>query len=156
MAENPSISDVITDITADVKTIVRSEIALAKAELMPQAKKVGIGAGLFGVAAVSAVVALMMLFIAGSFALAGLYLGVMAPVWAYSLGFVTMAVVLLVIAGILALIGKGQVTVPGPEKTIETTNEAIASVEHAIKRGQANVEATGRAGTALPPHSSSR
>ena len=51
MADQKELADVIKSITADVTTIVKGEIELAKAELMPQAKAAGIGAGLFGAAA---------------------------------------------------------------------------------------------------------
>jgi len=44
MAEQPDIAEVIKNIQADVTTIVKGEIELAKAELMPQAKAAGIGA----------------------------------------------------------------------------------------------------------------
>jgi len=52
MAEQP-IGDIVKAITADVKELVRDEVQLAKAELVPAAKTGGIGAGLLAGAAVS-------------------------------------------------------------------------------------------------------
>ena len=49
MAEQP-VGDIIKSITEDVKLLVRDEIELAKAELIPAAKNGGIGGGLFGAA----------------------------------------------------------------------------------------------------------
>ena len=45
MADESGIAEVIKNIQADVSTIVRGEIELAKAELIPQAKAAGLGAG---------------------------------------------------------------------------------------------------------------
>ena len=44
--EQPEVGDVVKDISADISTLVKGEIALAKSEIIPQAKKAGIGAGL--------------------------------------------------------------------------------------------------------------
>ena len=41
-------ADLIKSISDDIAVIIRGEIELAKAELIPQAKSVGLGAGLFG------------------------------------------------------------------------------------------------------------
>ena len=51
MANQLDIADAIKAIQADVTTIVRGEVELAKAELVPQVKSAGIGAGLFGAVA---------------------------------------------------------------------------------------------------------
>ena len=46
-----TIGQLVADATHDVSTIVRSEIALAKAEVAADAKKAGAGAGMFAAAA---------------------------------------------------------------------------------------------------------
>ena len=104
MAE-PEIGEVIKDITADVQTIIKGEIELAKAEMMPQVKRAGIGAGMLGAAGYFAIQAATLLFICGGLALSALYQGVVPITWAFTLGFLTMAVILLVVAGIRVLIG---------------------------------------------------
>ena len=43
----PEIGDVFKDITADVQTIVRDQIELAKLEMTPKLKRAGIGVGLW-------------------------------------------------------------------------------------------------------------
>lgn len=137
----PEISDVIKDITADVQTIVKGEIELAKVELAPQAKRIGIGAGLFGVAGYFAVQALTLLFICGGLALSAIYQNLVPIVWAFVLGFLTMAILLLIIAGVLALIGRGKMNNPGPTETLAEAQLTSDDVTSAVERGQANVAA---------------
>ena len=61
------VSDLIKGISDDVKLLVRDEIQLAKAELVPAAKNAGIGAGLFGAAGYFAICALSVLYFAAAF-----------------------------------------------------------------------------------------
>ncbi len=140
MAE-PQIGEVIKDITADVQTIIKGEIELAKAEMMPQVKRAGIGAGMLGAAGYFAIQAATLLFICGGLALSALYQGVVPIIWAFTLGFLTMAVILLVVAGILVLIGKNKVKVSAPERTIAEANRSIEAVTGAVDQGNANVRA---------------
>ncbi|MBB1501770.1 phage holin family protein [Propioniciclava sp. MC1683] len=140
MAE-PQIGEVIKDITADVQTIIKGEIELAKAEMMPQVKRAGIGAGMFGAAGYFAIQAATLLFICGGLALSALYQGVVPIIWAFTLGFLTMAVILLVVAGILVLIGKNKVKVSAPERTIAEANRSIEAVTGAVDQANANVRA---------------
>ncbi len=140
MAE-PQIGEVLRDITADVQTLIRGEIELAKAELMPQVKSTGIGAGLFGAAGYFALMAATLLFICGGLALSALYQGVVPIIWAFTLGFLTMAVILLVVAGILVFIGKSKIKLSAPEKAIAEANRSVEAVTGAIDQGNANVRA---------------
>ena len=140
MAE-PQIGEVIKDITADVQTIIRGEIELAKAELMPQVKSTGIGAGLFGAAGYFAIQAATLLFICGGLALSALYTGLVNTIWAFTLGFLTMAIILLVVAAVLVLIGKSKIKLSAPEKAIAEANRSIEAVTGAIDQGNANVKA---------------
>ncbi len=140
MAE-PEIGDVLSDITADIQTIVKGEIELAKAELVPQAKRLTLGAGLFGAAGYFLIQAVTLLFICGGLAFTALYEGGVGIVWAFCLGFLTMAGVTLLIAGVLVLIGWMKVQVKGPEATIANAQQSVDAVTSAINRGQANVRA---------------
>ena len=60
--------------------------------------------------------------------MSALYQGVVSTIWAFTLGFLTMAVILLVIAGILVLVGKSKIKVSAPEKTIAEANRSIEAV----------------------------
>lgn len=140
MAE-PQIGEVIKDITADVQTIIKGEIELAKAELMPQVKSTGIGAGLFGAAGYFAIQAATLLFICGGLALSALFTGIVSTIWAFTLGFLSMAIILLIIAAVLALIGKSKIKLGAPEKAIAEANRTVEAVTGAVDQANANVKA---------------
>jgi uncharacterized membrane protein YqjE len=92
--EDRSVSELVTDMTDQVKRLVRDELRLAASELERKGKRLGTGAGLFGAA--------------GIIALFGLATFVAAAVLALSLAMdgwlaaVLVGVVLLVAAGIAA------------------------------------------------------
>lgn len=147
MANQSEISDAIKAIQADVTTIVRGEIELAKAELVPQAKSVGIGAGLLGGAGYFALNGIALLFL-GLSALVGYWFASAlgwAPLLAAFMGLAIMAVVMFLIAGVLALIGKGKLSVKGPEATVSQGQAAIEAVKGAVERGQVQGEAEAEA-----------
>lgn len=136
MAEQ--MSDLLKNITDDVQTIVKGEIALAKAEMMPKAKGLGIGGGLFAGAAVCGIFALTHLITAGGFAFAALYTDFS---WGPSLGFLTIGGIFLLIAAVLAGIGFAKVkkaTKDGiaPSRTIDEANLTVSETRAAITRGK--------------------
>lgn len=142
IAEGPkepaAIGDLVNRVKTDVMALVQSEIALAKAELVPQAKSGGIGAGLFAVAGYFALNGLSLLFLAGALALAQLF---DAPTGGISLGFVIMAGVVFVIAAILAGIGMAFVKkVKGPERTKAQAQASIETIKDAVARATADVK----------------
>lgn len=129
------VSDLIKGISDDVKLLVRDEIQLAKAELVPAAKNAGIGAGLFGAAGYFAICALSVLYFAAAFALAQV-----VDTW---LAFLIVGVVLLLIAAVLGLVGFVLVRrVKAPEKTIANANATVAELKAAVQRGNAAATAS--------------
>lgn len=136
----PEPGDVIKDITADVSTIIKGEIDLAKAELVPQAKGLGIGAGLLAGAGVFAVIALNALFFAIAFAYSAIFWVALgwAPPFAIALGFVCAMLTYLLIAAPLALIGLKKIKFQQPKATIENGKKAVNSITHALSAGLAN------------------
>lgn len=143
MAEQSEIAEIIKNIQADVTTIVKGEIELAKAELLPQAKTAGVGAGLFGGAGYLAITAGTLLFLSISFGVSLAFL-----TWAgfdllgsLAAGFALVAVVLLGIAGILALIGKQKMVFARPEATVAQAEASVAAVKDAVTRGKGEVAA---------------
>ncbi len=115
--EEPSVGTLVQSAMADISTLVRSEIELAKAEVGRSAKKAGISVGLFGAAGVLAAFAAIYLFVTIAEALTALGL----PRWV-SYGIVTLF--LLVLAGICALIGKRMLSkIEKPERTLETLRD---------------------------------
>lgn len=135
MADSPAVGDIIKTITDDVKGLVQGEIELAKAELIPSAKKAGIGAGLFGAAGYFGINGATFLYVAAALGIWALGL----PLW---LSFLIVAVALLLIAGILALVGYSNVKkVKGPDRTIAQAKVTVAEVKGAIQHGTAAAKA---------------
>jgi Protein of unknown function (DUF1469). len=155
MAEKSDIAEVIKSIQADVTTIVRGELELAKAELIPQAKKAGIGAGLFGAVGYLGLSAMAVLFSTVGFAWA---IGFQA--WfhlellpALFWGFLTDTVTILVVAGLLAVIGKAQFTFSEPKAAMAQAEASVAAVKDAVERGKdevAGLSLTGRTPSNAP------
>lgn len=135
MAESPELGDIVKNITDDVKILIQGEMELAKAELVPSAKNAGVGAGMFGVAGYFGLSALTMLYIAGALGIAALGLPV-------AVGFLIMAGVLLLIAGILALIGVGRMKkIKGPEQAVAEAQTSVDVVKGAVTRANAAAKA---------------
>jgi MFS family permease len=114
------IGDLVRQLSDQTTTLVRQEIELAKAEMTAKGKQVGMGAGafggagLFGLYAVGAITACLILAL--STAVAG---------W---LAALIVGVVYAAIAGVLALIGKKKTQAgapPVPERAISSTKEDV-------------------------------
>ena len=155
MAEKTDIADVIKSIQADVTTIVHGELELAKAELLPQAKRAGIGAGMFGAVGYLGLSAMAVMFATIGFAWAigyqawfGLEI-LPALFW----GFLTDMVTILLLAGLLAAIGKAQLKFSEPKATIAQAEASMAAVAGAVERGKdevAGLSITGRKASGTP------
>ena len=91
----PSIGDVIRSAIRDAQDLVRSELALAKAEVREEIRRASVGAGLLAGAALAAVMAVIFLMTTVALAIAVL-LG--WPVWS-GFGIVTMLVALAIWLG---------------------------------------------------------
>lgn len=118
-----TLGQLVADATHDLSSIIHSEIALAKAEMGADAKRVGMGAGLFAAAGFLAFLALILLLIAAAY---GLVAAGLAP-W---LSFLIVAIVLLVLGTIMAVVGKGRVSkIKGkPERAIKNAQDTIAAI----------------------------
>ncbi len=127
-----STAELVQRASEQVSRLVKDEIALAKAELTEKGKHAGIGAGLFGVGGVLALYGIGAL-IATLIIVFDLFL----PLW---LAALIIATSLFLIAGILALIGKKQVTKavpPEPKAAIESVKADVDEVKQAVNRGRA-------------------
>lgn len=112
----PSIGNLVKDATTHVSTLFRSEVALAKAELVGEAKKAGAGTGLLVVAGVMALYSSFFFF----FFLAEL-LDNWMPRW---LAFLLVFLLLVLITVVMAVVGYLFFRrVRGPKKTIESVKE---------------------------------
>ena len=122
VAPERTIGQLVSDATHDLSDILRHEVALAKAELKDDVTKAGMGAGLLAAAAFFGLVAFVLLCITAALGLeaAGL------PGWA---AFLIVTVLLLLIAAILALVGKKRLSaIEKPERTITTAKGSVAAL----------------------------
>jgi hypothetical protein len=118
-----TIGQLVADATHDVSTIVRSEIALAKAEIASDAKKAGTGAGMFAAAGFVALLGLIFLFHT-IVAVIDIWL----PEWA---GYLITTALLFAVAAVLALLGRSSMKkMKGkPERTIKNAQDTIESLK---------------------------
>jgi hypothetical protein len=126
-AANTSLGDLLGEVTRDLSTLIRQEMALAKAEIRESAGKAAQGDGMLGGAANGAGMAVLFLSIALWWALGDLMgLGwsavVVAALWA-------------VIALILYSVGRNQLKqVEGAPQTVESLKE----IPDTLKRNEEN------------------
>lgn len=113
----------IAQATDDISTLIRAEMQLAKDDLAQAGKRVGVGAGLFGAAGFIALYGLGVLISAAVLGLAN----VTEP-W---LAALVVAVVLFVVAGIAALVGKSSVSKAGqaPAARKESVQADVAAAK---------------------------
>jgi Putative Actinobacterial Holin-X, holin superfamily III len=126
---NSSTGELIGQLTEQISKLVRDEARLAQAEVTQKAKKLGVGAGLFGGAGLMAFFGLAVLISA-----AVLGLALFVPGW---LAALIVAVVLFAIAGVLALVGKkdvAQASPPVPTQAIAGVQADIATVKQGLSR----------------------
>lgn len=126
MAESDTTGQLIATATDQLGQLVRQEMALARAELTQNAKRAGTGAGLFGGAGLVALYGLAVLVAA-----AVIGLGLALPLW---LAALIVGLALLGVAGVMALVGKKQVTTATPPA--EHTMDNIKADVQAVKGGQ--------------------
>ena len=128
-SQDPSTGQLISDLTTQISRLVRDEARLAQAEVTQKAKRLGIGAGLFGGAGLFAFFGLAAL-------ITTLILGLaeFLPAW---LAALIVAVLLFAVAGVLALVGKKDVekgSPPVPTEAISSVKADIATVKESARR----------------------
>ncbi len=124
-----SVGELVQQLSQQTSTLVRQEMQLATAELQEKGKHAGRGAGMFGGAGLVALYGVGALIAA---AIIGL--GTVLELW---IAAVIVGVVLLAVAGILALSGKKQVEQAGPplpEQALESAKQDVNEVKKARAR----------------------
>ena len=114
-----SIGDLLRQLSEETSTLVKQELALARAELEQQGKRAGRGAGMLGGAGVAGLLALG--------ALTATLIGVLDTAMAFWLAALIVTVVWGAVAGVLALQGRDKIkeaTPPAPQ-TVETVKEDV-------------------------------
>ncbi|WP_374967921.1 phage holin family protein [Terrabacter sp. BE26] len=131
-----TLGQLVASATQDLSTLVRSEIALAKAELSVQFKKAGVGGALLAAAGVVAFYSVYFIFITIAEGIQALGL----PRW---LSFLIVTVFMLLVAGVLAMLGirKMKTVKPSPDKTIAEAKETVAGLKSAAEHPGTTVPA---------------
>lgn len=125
-----SLFELIGSLPDQVRELVQREIDLVKAEVIEKVKAIGTGAGLLVGAAIVA-----LLFVGVLLSLAIIGLSYVLPAWAAAL---IVAGVLLIVAIVLALLGKrklDQGLPPVPTESIESIRKDVSAVTGRGKRG---------------------
>ncbi|QHC65274.1 phage holin family protein [Rathayibacter oskolensis] len=112
-AGSTSLGDLLGEVSRDLSTLIRQEMALAKAELKESAGKAGKGAGLLGGAGYAAIMAVLFLSIALWWALGTL----IGNGWSG----VVVAVIWGIVAAILYSVGRKSLkTIDGAPETVDS------------------------------------
>jgi Putative Actinobacterial Holin-X, holin superfamily III len=118
-----TLGQLVADASKDLSTIVRSEMALAKAEIKRDVLAGVVGGAMFLVAGVFAVLALILLLIAAAY-------GLVAAGLSAWLAFLIVGGALLLIGLLMALVGKSRLgKIAPPERTIRTSKETVATLK---------------------------
>jgi hypothetical protein len=145
-APERTIGQLVADLTRDVEGIVRSNVALAKAEVSDSAKVMGRGVGLLVGAGVLGLFGFLFLLFTAAQAIA-----LALPLWA---GYLIVAAVVLVVALVLALLGKKALdnAETSPTRAIAEGKQTLAVIKPAAKGGvDGGSHATGGSHTAAAP-----
>ena len=123
-----TLGQLVASASQDISTLVRSEIALAKAEVSVQMKKAGKGGGLLGAAGVVAFYSVYFIFTT-------IAEGIQALGLSRWLSFLIVTVFMLLVAGILAMLGVRRMKTvnPKPEKTITEAQTTVAALKSATE-----------------------
>jgi Flp pilus assembly protein TadB len=130
-ASQQSTAELVKTASEQISRLVRDELRLAQAELARKGKHAGLGAGLFGAGGLLALYGVAALLTA-----VVLLLAYVMPAW---LAAVIVGVVLLAVAGGLAMVGKKEVqqaTPAVPEETVASVKADVATVSGAVREGR--------------------
>jgi len=128
-SEEPSVGTLVQSAMADMSTLVRAEVELAKSELGKSAKKAGIAGGAFGAAGV--VLAFSGFFFGIAFAEFLTWLGIER--W---ISYLIVWFLLVLLAGLAALVGRRFIKkIEKPERTLETLRD-LPAIAHREAPGE--------------------
>lgn len=135
-----SLGDVVGRVVQQVQGLIRGEVELAKAQAKEKVAAIGIGGAMFGAAGFLAFIAFLLLITTAVLALA-----LVMPAW---LAALIMALVFLLIAGILALLGKRALAASSAVKI--DPKAGLGQTADAIKAGIAASSTTHSDGDRIP------
>jgi len=122
--QQPSVGELVRRASENVSTLVRAEIELAKTELSGTVKRAGVGGGLLAAAGVILLFSVPFLFVV----IAEVLVAIGLPRW---LSYLIVWVLFLIIAAVLALIGRRQLKkMSKPERTLKTAKDTASWARH--------------------------
>jgi uncharacterized membrane protein YqjE len=122
--QEPSVGELVRRASEHVSTLVRAEVELAKTELSTTVKRAGVGGGMLAAAAVVLLLSVPFLFVV----IAEVLVAIGLPRW---LSYLIVWVFFLLVAGVLALIGRRQLKkMRKPERTLKTAKDTAAWARH--------------------------
>jgi uncharacterized membrane protein YqjE len=119
-----SIGDLVSVAARDISQLVRYELDLAKLELKNDAKRVGIGAGLLGIALFAACLVLMLLCFAFAYGLNTL------GIWLWASFLIVAGTCVLIIGGAALIAWRLVRNVTGMRKTRTTLADDVSLLRH--------------------------
>ncbi len=126
-----STAQLVSQMTEQVSTLVRDELARAPGGMVGKGQRAGTGAGLLGGAGVLALYGVGALLVTIGAALATVW-----PVW---LAALVVTVVVFAIAAVAALLGKKQVqqaVPPMPTAAVDSSKRDVDAVKSAVREGR--------------------
>ena len=124
-----SIGQILGDVTRDISTLMRQEVALAKAELRQSSTRAGKGIGLLVGAGVAGILCLVFISLSAAVGL-GQFIGEGAQPSGVQWGALIVAVVWAIIAAILLSLGRAEMK---RIRGIPQTTETLGKVPNALK-----------------------
>ena len=123
-----SVGELLGEVTQDLSTLMRQELALAKAEVKEEAVKAAKAGGMLGAAGFAGYMVLLFASIAAWWGLAE----VMAPGWAALI----VTAIWAIIGAVLFAVGRQRMREvnPKPERTVETVSEVPGTLKGAVRR----------------------
>lgn len=127
--DDRSLSDLLSEVTADLAALFRKEVELAKVETSEQVSRAVKAGAMLGAAGVVALLATMLLAWAAAWGL--------AEVLPTGVAFLIVGVVFLLVAAILGSAGKKKMSSvsPVPDQTVATLRADVQSARESIARG---------------------
>ncbi len=120
----PSVGELVRRASEHVFTLVRAEVELAKTELSTTVKRAGVGGGMLAAAGVILLFSVPFLFVV----IAEVLVAIGLPRW---LSYLIVWVVFLLIAAVLALLGRRQLKkMNKPERTLKTAKDTASWARH--------------------------
>ncbi|WP_031072588.1 phage holin family protein [Streptomyces sp. NRRL S-118] len=129
MAGEPSVGELVKQASEQLSDLVKTEMRTAQAEMMQKGKRAGKGGGLLGAAAAVGYVGLI-----GIWATVAALLNLALDVWASVL---IATGLFLVLAGILAALGRSQLkraVPPKPERAIDGMRSDVHEIKERVHR----------------------